>query len=81
MPSLVHLPHGSSAPVQAFSGHPALAQRLLALGLHPGQTVQRGQQAPLAGPIQITCSGSVVALRVEDAQSLELGPHGTVHPS
>lgn len=76
MPNLAQLTQGASAQLSAFHGHPALAQRLLAMGLRPGQTLQRAQQAPLAGPIKIHSDLSVIALRTEDAAALELHPNG-----
>jgi len=67
MKSLDHLKSGQSGRLASVSGDPALAQRLMAMGLLPGQPLVRRQQAPLSGPIKIHSASSVIALRTKDA--------------
>ncbi len=51
--------------------HPAF-QRLLAMGLLPGTTVQVVQVAPLGDPVEIEFNGMRLSLRKADASALEV---------
>jgi ferrous iron transport protein A len=51
--------------------HPA-SQRLLALGLLPGTSVQVVQVAPLGDPVEIEFNGMRLSLRKADAAAVEV---------
>ena len=70
--SLSALRNGERGRVRPGSpDHPAF-QRLLAMGLLPGTSVQVVQVAPLGDPVEIEFNGMRLSLRKADAAAVEV---------
>jgi Fe2+ transport system protein FeoA len=54
------------------SGAPALAQRLLEMGLTRGTEVEVVRFAPLGDPMEVRLWGYLLSLRKSDARQIEL---------
>ncbi|MCO5165578.1 MAG: ferrous iron transport protein A [Planctomycetes bacterium] len=63
MTTLVDLPHGAPARVQAFSPGSEHALALMQLGLVPGTRVTVIRRAPLGDPLEVDVMGARLALR------------------
>lgn len=72
-PSLAHVPKGYSADLQSLGDDPILAQRLMALGIMPGQQVHVEQRIPLAGPMLCRYCHGKIGIRHKDAAKLATG--------
>lgn len=68
---LSQLRQGQSAVVMEISLQGQMRRRLYDLGLIPGTCVKRLQTAPAGSPIAYAVRGAVIALRRQDAQSIE----------
>ena len=64
---------GQDATIVAFtSGAAEYRQRLLMLGLIPGTQFQLQRLAPLGDPVEIKVRGSLVSLRKDEADVMEV---------
>lgn len=63
------LPAGDSGIIIGFSD-PALACKLLAMGVRPGQAVSLVRQSPLGGSVYLTIEGKHYALRQAEFQTI-----------
>ena len=81
--TLDQLQPGRSATILTIEGGPGVQQRLLQIGLHPGDTVSLASRGAFRGPVLINVAGMQVALGRGIARRIvvspEPGPHGT-HP-
>jgi ferrous iron transport protein A len=69
---LVDLLPGHSATVERLSAEPGLRQRLEALGLRPGQSVQMLRRAWWSGPLHVRVGMTELMLRRRDAHGVTL---------
>lgn len=67
MLTLDQLRPGESAVVEAVGGEPAVAQRLLELGLLEGEPVELLTRAPLGDPLEIRLGPTRLSLRRREA--------------
>ncbi len=65
-------PVGSSARIRRLTGDPALRERLVELGLAPGQSVRVLRRAPLGDPLEVQVRGYRLAVRGEEASGVEV---------
>lgn len=72
MTTLRELPVGSAAKVKAVHGHTAISKRLMEMGVIPGTEVHVIKSAPFGDPIQIRLLGYSLALRKNEAASIEI---------
>ena len=72
MTTLRELPVGSAAKVKAVHGQTAVSKRLMEMGVIPGTEVQVVKSAPFGDPIQIRVLGYSLALRKNEAASIEV---------
>ncbi len=70
--TLIRLPEGASAVVEALGGRGEARRRLLDLGFTPGARVTCLFSAPSGDPRAYMVRGSVIALRREDAAQMTL---------
>jgi len=69
---LADLPTGATATVQALAADAGLRQRLEALGLRPGQSVQVLRRGWWSGPLHVRVGMTEVMLRRRDAARVSL---------
>lgn len=67
MTTLDLVPPGQSCRIDGVGGSPALAQRLMELGVFEGETVAVLGTAPLGDPLEIDVFGTRLSLRKVDA--------------
>ena len=72
MTTLRELPAGSAARVIAVHGETVVSRRLMEMGVIPGTEVQVVKSAPFGDPIQIRVLGYSLALRKNEAASIEI---------
>lgn len=70
--SLPELPVGAWGQVQGVSAPPAMARRLMELGLIPGTRVYCVAVSPAGDPAAYLVRGTVIALRRRDAAGISL---------
>lgn len=58
---------GQSCLIQAVNAESLLGQRLLDLGLLPGQLVKVVRNAPLNDPVELELDGYLISMRREEA--------------
>ena len=68
------VPPGSSARIRRLTGDPALRERLVELGLTPGLVVRLLRRAPLGDPLEVQVRGYRLAIRADEAASVEVEP-------
>ena len=69
---LVDLRPGASATITGLRADQGLIQRLEALGVRPGQTVQMLRRAWWAGPLHVRVGMTELMVRRRDAASVDL---------
>lgn len=74
MMTLPELPVGIWRQVAQVTAPPAMARRLMELGLIPGTRVCRVAESPSGDPSAYLIRGAVVALRRRDAAGITLAP-------
>jgi len=72
MTALISLKKGQKAQVKRITGDSVIKQRLLKMGLVPGETVKVEKIAPLGSPIDILVKGYHLSLRKEEAKWVEV---------
>ena len=69
---LADLPTGATATVKALAADAGLRQRLEALGLRPGQSVQVLRRGWCSGPLHVRVGMTELMLRRRDAARVSL---------
>ncbi len=72
---LVRLPEvaiGSSADVVTVHGEGCVPKRLMEMGLVPGVRIRVVKSAPFGDPIEIRLRGYSLALRINEAEAVEV---------
>ena len=72
MRTLRELPAGSSAKVKTVHGKDVISKRLMEMGVIPGTEIRVVKSAPFGDPIQIRVLGYSLALRKNEAASIEV---------
>ena len=73
MKTLKDLEIGQVATIKNLrSGDPEYRQRLIMLGLLPGTDIKIVRVAPLGDPMQVCVRSSMILMRRDDAQMVEL---------
>jgi ferrous iron transport protein A len=72
MTTLRELPAGSTAKVITVHGETVVSKRLMEMGVIPGTEVKVVKSAPFGDPIQIRVLGYSLALRKNEAASIEI---------
>jgi ferrous iron transport protein A len=72
--TLDRLAPGESGAIARIEGDPAIARRLMELGLVPGTTVSMVRCAPLGDPLELTVRGVHLSLRRTEARSIHVAP-------
>ena len=68
---------GETANVVAVHGGDAVAKRLMEMGVVPGVPVRVVKSAPFGDPIEIRVRGYSLAVRIREAEAVEVeGPSG-----
>ncbi|MFL6468973.1 MAG: ferrous iron transport protein A [Pyrinomonadaceae bacterium] len=70
--TLRELPAGLTAKVKTVHGEGAVPKRLMEMGVIPGTEIQMVKSAPFGDPIQIRVLGYSLALRKNEAASVEI---------
>jgi Fe2+ transport system protein FeoA len=70
--TLADLKKGESRTVIAVRGDEAVSRRLMEMGLIPGVSVSMVKSAPFGDPIEIRVRGYSLALRRNEAETVEL---------
>ena len=70
--SLTSLKKGQKGQIKQVTGNGSIKQRLLKMGLVPGETVQIEKIAPLGSPIDVRIKGYHLSLRKEEANCVEV---------
>ena len=65
---------GESGIVSRLEGDPAIARRLMELGLVPGTSVQMIRRAPLGDPLELATRGMHLSLRRSEARLIHVSP-------
>lgn len=69
---LTKLPVGQDARVTAINGQNSITRRLMEMGVIPGVSVQMVKTAPFGDPIEIRVRGYSLAMRKNEADSIEV---------
>ena len=72
MTTLRELPAGSKAKVVTVHGEGAVSKRLMEMGVIPGTEIRVIKSAPFGDPIQVRIFGYSLALRKNEAASIEI---------
>ena len=70
--TLAELKKGESRNVLSVSGESLVTRRLMEMGVIPGVAVRMVKSAPFGDPLEINVRGYSLALRRNEAQSVEL---------
>ena len=69
---LLVVPVGSFARVTAVNGNSRITRRLMEMGVIPGVSVEVIKTAPFGDPIEIRVRGYSLAMRKNEADSIEV---------
>jgi len=72
--TLDQLTPGETAVIAAIDGPPAIARRLMELGLSPGTRVELVRRAPLGDPLELRVRRVHLSLRRADARYVRVEP-------
>ena len=72
--SLDRLAPGESGVIARLDCEPAIARRLMELGLVPGTSVQMIRRAPLGDPPELATRGMHLSLRRSEARLIHVSP-------
>ena len=70
---------GESAVITGIRGEGALRQHFLDMGMIPGTEVTVIKYAPMGDPVEVEIHGYVLTLRLDDADKIDVKPHGHDH--
>ena len=70
--TLADLPDGRPARVLAVTGEPLLRERLVELGITPGQVVEVASRAPLGDPLRVRLRRGSLAIRRDEAENVQV---------
>ena len=71
---LSELPTGQSAVIVSLPHGVAGLTRLREMGVLPGTKIQLIRRAPLGDPLEISVRGSLLSLRQQEAELIEIRP-------
>ena len=74
--TLDQLKPGSQCIIKKLSIGDRLGQRLMDMGIFPGLSLKVVRNAPLEDPMHVEIDGYAISLRHEEAQYVEVEPHG-----
>ena len=77
MTKLSHVPVGTAATITTLQGSGHARLRLLDLGFVPGQQICPVQAAPGGDPVAYRVRGTIIALRQQDAATIDVVPEVT----
>ncbi len=72
--TLDRLEPGEGGIIARLEGEPAIARRLMELGLVPGTPITMVRAAPLGDPIEVAARGVHLSLRRSEAIHIHVGP-------
>jgi Fe2+ transport system protein FeoA len=72
--TLDRLAPGQSAVIVAIDGTPAIARRLMELGLAPGTSVELVRRAPLGDPLELRVRRVHLSIRGSEAAHIRVDP-------
>ncbi|MGL5295562.1 MAG: FeoA family protein [Culicoidibacterales bacterium] len=61
---------GESAIVKGFTQENSFVQRLRTMGITENVVIQLKRKAPFSDPLIISCRGSELAIRIQDAKNI-----------
>ncbi len=70
--TLTNLPKGRDARVKFVKGNGSVTRRLLEMGVVPGAEVSVVKAAPFGDPIEVRVRGYSLAMRRNEAESIEV---------
>lgn len=70
--TLTNLPVGADARVISINGKDSVSRRLMEMGVIPGVSVHMVKAAPFGDPIEIRVRGYSLAMRKNEADSIEV---------
>ena len=73
-PTLDQLDPGQCAVVVSIAGPPAIARRLMELGLAPGTAVEVVRRAPLGDPLELRVRRVHLSIRRSEARHIHVEP-------
>ncbi len=73
--SVSRLRKGATAKIQDLGDDPILAQRLMALGILPGQQIFVEQRFPLSGPLLCKYCHGKFGIRHKEAAKISISPN------
>ncbi len=71
--TLSHMAKGESCVIESFTDE-VMKQKLLEMGCLPGEIITIDRFAPLGCPMAIDVSGSILSLRLEEADHIIVKP-------
>ena len=71
--TLTHLPIGTEGRVISVNGSGRVTRRLLEMGVIPGTLIRIIKAAPFGDPIEVRVKGYNLAMRRNEADSVEVG--------
>ena len=72
MMNLTNLPIGTRAKVISVNGNNAITKRLMEMGVVPGVSVRVIKSAPFGDPLEIRVRGYHLAMRKNEADTIEV---------
>jgi Fe2+ transport system protein FeoA len=70
--TLTNVPIGSAAKVVAVNGANRISRRLMEMGVIPGVSLEVLKSAPFGDPIEVRVRGYNLAMRLSEAESIEV---------
>ena len=70
--TLKNVPVGSSARVISVNGNSRITKRLMEMGVIPGVSLRVVKTAPFGDPIEVKVRGYSLAMRKNEAESIEV---------
>jgi ferrous iron transport protein A len=71
-PTLKSVPVGGSARVVSVNGDNSISKRLMEMGIVPGVSLKVVKTAPFGDPIEVRVRGYSLAMRKNEAESIEV---------
>lgn len=78
--NLTSLPIGATAKVLSVSGDSPITRRLMEMGIVPGVFVRMIKSAPFGDPLEIRLRGYHLAMRKNEADTIEVQTTETANP-